>query len=280
MGDYHPQIATARLADLAEGQYGVVSRAQMRALGFSDTAIRDRVRSGRLRRIHRGVFAVVGSRALRTEGRMLAAVLACGPGAALSHRSAAALWELRPSGQRRIDVTAAGRVGARDAAIALHRVRSLDPVDATTHRGVRVTTVPRTLVDLAGVVGAPALEQALAQAEILGAYDEVALREILDRSNGRRGSAALRAALQLPPALTRSELERRFLRLCDEHGLPRPLVNMKIRGRELDRRRDAELMVAGYRVLRITYQRLLTDPEGVARTIRALLRGAYARSRP
>jgi predicted transcriptional regulator of viral defense system len=303
MGDYHPQIATPALGELAERQYGVVSREQLRALGFSDTAIRDRIRSGRLR-MHRGVYALVGFRALRAEARMLAAVLACGPGAALSHGSAAALWELRPTGRQRIDVTAGGRGGAADAAIELHRVRKLVPADVTMHRGIPVTTVPRTLVDIAGVVGASALERALAQAEILGLYDQTAMREILARSNGRRGATKLRAALHVPPACTRSELERRFLRLCDEHGLPRPLVNVDVCGHEvdfcwpdarlvvetdghayhhtrhafeLDRRRDADLLVAGYRVLRITYHRLLTDPEGVVRTIRALLAEGVAR---
>jgi hypothetical protein len=191
----------------------------------------------------------------------------------------------------------------RDAAVQVHRARRLDPLDTTTHRRVTVTTVARTLVDLAGVIDAGALERALAQAEVLGLYDQAALRDILDRSKGRRGAASLRAALHTPPALTRSELERRFLRLCDAHGLPRPLVNVEIcgyevdfawpearlvvetdghayhrtrRAFELDRRRDADLLVAGYRVLRVTYHRLLTDPEGVACTIRALLAGGVA----
>jgi very-short-patch-repair endonuclease len=229
---------------------------------------------------------------------MLAAVLACGPGAALSHRSAAALWGLRQTDQQRVDVMTAAQRGRRDPTIALHRPRALDAVDLTTHRGVPVTTVARTLVDLAGVVGAGALDHALLQAEVLCLYDHAALSEVLERSNGRRGANALRAALGVPIVFTRSELERRMLALCRRHRLPLPMVNAVVCGHEVDfywpaarlvvetdgrkyhgtrrafehdRRRDAELLVAGIRVVRITYRRLKFESDAVARTIRALL---------
>ncbi|MGH2948485.1 MAG: DUF559 domain-containing protein [Solirubrobacteraceae bacterium] len=228
---------------------------------------------------------------------MLAAVLACGPGAVLSHRSAAALWELRPSARERIEVTSAARVGERERAIELHRVRRLEPADVTVHRDVPITTVARTFVDLAGVIQPEALERALAQAEILNLFSLNAMLDVLSRSNGRRGAQALRAALTEPPALTRSELERRMLALCRRHRLTKPLVNATVCGFEVDffwpaarlavetdggayhrtrrafeedRRRDAELLLAGYRVLRITHRRLRFDPHGVARTLRAL----------
>jgi hypothetical protein len=197
-----------------------------------------------------------------------------------------------------VDVTTAERRGVRDRAIDLHRARSLDPADVTEHRGVPITTVARTFVDLAGVVDEPALKRALNQAEILGVYDHTALEEILARSNGRRGAKALRAAIAAPPAFTRSELEARFLTLCADHGLPPPLLNAAVCGYEVDflwkkarlivetdgyayhhtrqafehdRRRDAELKRAGYEVLRVTYWQVRKEPEWVASTIRALL---------
>jgi very-short-patch-repair endonuclease len=296
MGAYRPQLHTPEL-ELAERQYGVVARAQLRALGLSNSAIRERVRQGRLQRLHRGVYAV-GHRALRPEGRMLAAVLACGPGAVLSHRSAAALWGLRPSDRVRVDVTTAAHGGTGQSGIDLHRVRSLDPADVTEHRGIPVTTVARTFVDLAGVVEKPALQRALNQAEILHLYDHAAFIETLDRSNGRRGAQALRAGLASPPAFTRSELEAQFLTLCRQHSLPQPLLNAAVCGYEVDflwrqarlivetdgyayhrtrqafegdRRRDAELKRAGYEVLRVTYWQVRREPEWVASTVRALL---------
>jgi very-short-patch-repair endonuclease len=299
MSAYRTRRDTPRraLADLADRQHGVVARDQLRERGWSDTAIHRAVAEGRLRRMHLGVYAV-GHRSLRVEGRWLGAVLACGPGAALSHRSAAALWELHRSDRDQIDVIGLRRRGTVDPVIDLHRTRRLEPRGVTMHRGVRVTGVARTLVDLAGVVEQSVLERVLAQAEVLGLYDHGALIDALDRSNGRRGARALRAAISAAPTMTRSELERRFLRLCARHDIPRPLVNATVCGHEVDflwpsarlivetdghayhrtrlaferdRRRDADLMLAGYRVLRITHRRLLTDPEGVARTVAALV---------
>jgi very-short-patch-repair endonuclease len=288
----------SRLAGLAEKQHGVVAREQLRALGLGEHAIVRRVKQGRLQRLHRGVYAV-GHRALRPEGRMLAAVLACGPGAVLSHRSAAALWGLRYNDRARVDVTTTEKRGVGDPAIDLHRARTLDPTDITEHRGIPITTVARTFVDLAGVVDKPALDRALNQAEILGLYDHAALTEILDRSNGRRGAQALRTALAQPPALTRSELEAQFLTLCADRGLPQPSLNAAVCGYEVDflwrqanlivetdgyayhrtrqaferdRRRDGELKRAGYEVLRVTYWQVKREPEWVASTIQALLK--------
>jgi very-short-patch-repair endonuclease len=297
MGPDDPQNVTPALITLADRQYGVVAREQLRAIGMSDTEIRNAIRRGRLRRMHRAVYAV-GHRALRAEGHWLAAVLAGGPGTALSHRSAAALWELCRSDRGRIDIIVCTRRGDPDPALDVHRPRRLDAADVTSHKGIAVTTVARTLADLAGVVGDPVLARAVAQAEVLGLYDHGALCDVLNRSNGRRGARALRAAIDTSPTFTRSELEGRFLRMCAKHGLPKPLVNVVVCGHEVDffwpaarlivetdghtyhgtrhafetdRVRDAELTVAGYRVIRITYRRLRTDPAGVAATIRALV---------
>jgi very-short-patch-repair endonuclease len=288
----------SKVMALADRRHGIVTRRQLHALDLSDTAIRGWIRRGVLHRVHRGVYSV-GPGALAVEGRMLAAVLACGPGAALSHRSAAALWGLRQTDQRRIDVTAVVDAGRRDRAITFHRTRTLD-ADRTTHRGVPITTVARTLVDLAGVVPVAAVERALSQAEVLSLYDHTALDEVLERSNGRRGARALRAALGVPIVFTRSELENRMLALCRRHRLPTPQVNAIVCGQEVDfywpaarlivetdghkyhrtqrafeddRRRDADLTVAGHRVVRITYRRLVNESDAVAGTIRALLEG-------
>jgi predicted transcriptional regulator of viral defense system len=142
------------LAELAERQWGVVSLEQLRASGFGDGAIKSRARSGRLHRLHRGVYAV-GHRSLRREGRFVAAVLACGPGAVLSHRSASWHWGLLGTDQAAVDVTA--RRGRRGGpGVRLHRARSLDARDTTTHRGIPITTVARTLLDLAATVPDPA----------------------------------------------------------------------------------------------------------------------------
>jgi hypothetical protein len=158
----------------------------------------------------------------------MAAVLACGPGAALSHRSAAACWELLPSAASLIDVTAAlTRAGA--PGIRLHRSRSLDARDTTTQRGIPITTIPRTLLDLAATVHASTLERALAQAQRAHLYDHRAITDLIARSNGHRGTGALaRAIAHEEPKWTRSEYEAWFLALVRDAGLPEPLVNLTL----------------------------------------------------
>jgi hypothetical protein len=186
------------VSELAGRQWGVVSAAQLRALGVSRSAIARRVRAGQLHRLHPAVYAV-GHGVLRVEGRRLAAVLACGPGAVLSHRSAAAHWGLLKSDQTRIDVTARrGRHGA--PGIRLHRSRSLDAQDTTRHQGIPTTTVHRPLLDLAATARAGELERALAQAERLRIYDHRALQSVIARSTGHRGTAILARATTREPS--------------------------------------------------------------------------------
>jgi predicted transcriptional regulator of viral defense system len=289
------------LAELAEEQFGVVSLAQLRGLGLGDRGVRHRVRAGRMRRLHRGVYAV-GHGVLRPEGRRLAAVLACGEGAVLSHVSAAAHWELVDSAAVRVDVTApvtrAGIPGIR-----LHRSRSLDARDTDTHRGIPITAVPRTLLDLATTVRSDRLERALAQAQRLQLYDHRAITDLLTRSNGHRGTGALaKATSREDPKWTRSELEAWFLTLVRDAGLPEPLVNSYLaapdhprlevdfywpthhliveldgwethRTRaafERDRARDAALTAAGWRVVRFTSRE---RRHTIQRRLRALLPG-------
>ncbi len=184
----------------ADRQWGVVSRAQLLAIGVAASAVDFWVRSRRLQVVHRGVYAV-GHARLRVEGRRLAAVLACGPGAVLSHRSAAAHWGLLSTQQQPIDVTA--RRGRRNApGIRAHSSHSLDAQDTTRHEGIPTTTVSRTLLDIAASSRASDLERALAQAEILRLHDHRAITDVLARFNGHRGRGALAGAITAEPTPT------------------------------------------------------------------------------
>jgi very-short-patch-repair endonuclease len=286
------------VARLASRQWGVVSRPQLRALGVSRGAVEHWLSVGRLQPLYRGVYAV-GHRALRVEGRRLAAVLACGAGAVLSHRTAAAHWGLLRTDQTGIDVTALrGRHGA--PGIRLHRSRSLDAKDTTSHHGIPITTVHRTLLDLAATARGSELERAVAQAERLRVYDHRAITHLIARANGHRGRAALAEATAREAKWTRNEWEAAFLNLLREAGLPEPLTNdafevpdhghcepdyhwpacrviVELDGFEThgtraafraDRAKDAALTAAGYRVLRFTRD---DDPELAIKRLRALL---------
>ena len=230
----------------------------------------------------------------------MAAVLACGPDAVLSHRDAAALWGLRPSARAAIDVTVHGKRRDGQHGITIHRTRSLPEDERTVREGIPVTTVGRTLLDLAEVVDSRQLERACEAAERLRLFDLQEIEKLVRRHHGRRGLAAVRKVLgdiDEPPA-TRSELERRFLDLCGEAGLPPPRVNTQVAGFEVDvawpearlvveldghefhrtraaferdRARDAAaLQVAGHHVLRVTDRRLRREPAAVIDDVRAL----------
>lgn len=209
----------------------------------------------------------------------MAAVLASGTDAVLSHRSAAALWAILPSDRARIEVTAP-TVRAREG-VEAHR--SVIPADErTTIAGIPVTTVARTLLDLAAVESGHRVQRALNEAERRGLGDNPSLTDLLHRYGPRRGSAKLRR-LTVTDELTRSELERRFLRFLDDHNLPRPQTNALVEGYEVDaywpehnlvveldgfafhstrrafdtdRERDRILQAAGHRVVRITASHL------------------------
>jgi Transcriptional regulator, AbiEi antitoxin len=177
------------VSELASRQWGVVARRQLLALGASTAVVDAWVRRGRLHRVHQGVYAL-GHTALRVEGRRLAAVLASGPDAVLSHRTAAAHWGLLRTDQTRIDVTAPrGRHGA--PGIRLHRSRSLDAQDTTHHQGIPITTVTRTPLDLAATARPSELERALAQAERLHLYDHRAVHATIARANGHRAATGV-----------------------------------------------------------------------------------------
>ncbi|MGH2925786.1 MAG: DUF559 domain-containing protein [Solirubrobacterales bacterium] len=266
------------MARVAGRQRGVVSLAQLAHAGVGSSAVSRRVRSGRLHRVHRAVYAV-GHRHLDAEGRWLAAVLACGPGAALSHRSAAALWGIRAQSSGPIEVTVPGLSGRRRRrGITVHRSSTLALADALLERGITVTTPARTLADLRRALAADQYEAAVDRAEILR----------LD-VGPQPGFEADRS---------RSELERLFIRLCRRHHLAVPETNVRVgafevdflwrerglivetdgfrhhrtrRAFERDRARDARLAVLGYRVIRVTHRQLTSNPKAIAATLRALL---------
>jgi very-short-patch-repair endonuclease len=281
----------AAVAALASRRHGLVTRRDLHSLAVGDGSVSWWVRTGRLHRIHRGVYAV-GHPVLTQEGRWMAAVLACSDGAVLSHRSAAALWGVGREG-RRIDVSVP-RGGSGPRAVAVHRPRRLERDETTVLRGIPTTTLPRTLVDLADVLTDRELSRAIHVAEV---EHSLAARTLV-AVNGRRGGGRLARVAGADRDRTRSDLERRFERLCARHGLPKPRTNDRVAGFEvdfhwrgerlvaetdgwsfhrtrrafeLDRRRDQTLARAGYRVLRFTHEQVTREPAEVAATLRAAL---------
>ncbi len=273
------------MAELAARQHGVVARRQLMQLGFDAGAIKYRTGLGRLHPLHRGVYAV-GHAKLTVHGKWMAAVLACGPGAVLSHRSAAALWELITA-PAKIDVIGSGN---RRNGMQLHRTRSLPREDRAVHLGIPVTSVTRTILDLKGRY----LKYAVEQADRQGLVDFGQLQ--------RRATGELKRMLAkyTEPPDTRSPLEQRFFELCRTAGLPLPSMNATVGGFvvdafwpdrrvvveldswkfhksreqfERDRERDAVLQLAGHRVLRLTDRRLDQERETVLRELRLLCGG-------
>jgi Protein of unknown function (DUF559) len=285
----HIGATDATIAALATAQHGVVARKQLLALGLTHEAIARRHRAERLHRLYNGVYAV-GHKVLTIEGRWMAAVLAAGTNAVLSHGSAATAWDLRPLGAGAVHVTIPGDPGRnRRQGIRVHRSRTLTAADTTSHRGIPITTPVRTIIDLATTLKGRPLEQALDLADQHGVID---FAELKPRPIPRSLQAIL--TRYAAPHLTRSELEDRFLALCDDHGLPRPSTNTRIEGIEVDfvwgrlrlivevdgyryhrspssfeddRERDVVLTLAGWTVLRFTWAQVTTRPEWVAGAI-------------
>jgi very-short-patch-repair endonuclease len=295
----------AQLIALATRQHGVVAISQLRSLGLTTGAIRHRVAVGRLHAVHAGIYAL-GRPDVPVEGRWMGAVLACGPDALLSHRSAAALHGLLPTSQSAIDVTVPRRVGISRPGISVHRPTCVVFVDRATARGIPCTSVARTLLDLAAVAPRGVLEKACDQAEVTRVLDWSAIHELVSRARGRRGVRNLRAILARAGSgdVTRSELERRFIALCRHEGLPHPAVNewLTVGGEEMqvdflwrdervivetdgyathgtrqafrrDRRRDRMLALAGWRVARFTWEEVTEEPTHVTAVVRKLLAG-------
>jgi Protein of unknown function (DUF559) len=288
---------------LAGRQHGTVAAFQLHALGVSKRMIRRRVAAGRLHHLHASVYAP-GHDSLTRHGRWMAAVLAGGPDAVLSHRSAASLWRIRESSAHAIDVTVAGRRSR--AGIAFHHSH-VPPDERTIEHAIPITTAARTLLDLGTVLDRRRLERALNQAEVLRLADATSLPDLLDRYPRRRGSSLLRALVReqrISTQVTRHELELRFLEFLEHVGLPRPETNalvevrhrrfevdclwrrerviIELDGRgthdihsafDTDRERDRILQAAGWRVARVTWRHLHRETNDLEADLRLLLRG-------
>jgi predicted transcriptional regulator of viral defense system len=300
-----PTPLDLRIAQLADCQHGVIALLQLLGLGLSAAAVRHRVAIGQLHRVHAGVYAV-GYPRLTRKGHYMAAVLACGRRSALSHRSAATHRELWYSSRGLIDVISPRRPGRRRAGIDAHTSSTLLARDVEEVDGIPCTSVARTLLDLGAVVPRRVVERAFDEAAFREVLDATAIEDVLARAGHHRGAGVLRAILaeHVPGSTrTRNDLEEAFLAICDRGGLPRPEVNAWIaiepngyeadflwrtqrfvaetdggaahttrRAFERDRRRDQQLTLAGYRVVRFTYNQVLGAPADVERTIRGLLR--------
>jgi Transcriptional regulator, AbiEi antitoxin len=228
------------LAELAEGQHGVVAARQLVEIGYSRNAIAYAKASGRLRQLHRGVYAV-GHRSLTWHSRCLAAVLSCGSNGVASHRSAAWVWGLIRYRPDCFDVTVPVRRRHARSDLRLHYARLTDE-DWDHREDIPVTAVPRTLLDLAAILPAERLNHALERSEELKLFDLRPMDALLARAGGHRGAGRLRRALALyrPPPFSRSGLERRFLELAQRAGLPQPSPGYNVAGYELDVYWEAE----------------------------------------
>ncbi len=183
------------LAELADAQHAVFGLDQLLELGLNARAAQKRAIAGRLHRIHKTVYSLVPKALLKREGLYMAAVLSCGPGAVLSHRSAARLHELRSDGYTRIDVTVPKRSHRAHSGVAVHRSTTLTEADITVVKNIPVTTITRTLFDVAEVVTQRQLERAFDQAEILEALDLVKIDDQFARNPTRRGAKKVRKVL-------------------------------------------------------------------------------------
>lgn len=292
------------------GQHHVMTLAQLENLGLSARAVRHRVATGRLHRLHRGVYAIGRPTA---EGRWMAAVLASGEGAVLSHRSAADLWGMRSAARARIDVTVKGSTGRVRTRIDVHSGAALTPEDVAERDGIPCTSLARTLIDLAAVVDRRALERAVDRAEEIQAFDLGAVADALERLRGRAGTARLARVIEsyAGPVSTRSEMEERLLELIRVAGLPEPEVNawipleegagyrpdflwrdarliVEVDGRAYharrsafrhDRRRDRRLALAGFETRRYDASEILERGARVVGEIRAFLGRSSHQSR-
>ena len=194
MGDRRVQPSSVRAWALVEAQHGVVARRQLLELGFSPKAIKHRIATGRLRPVWRGVYAV-GRPQLTRYGHWMAAVLACGAEAVLSHRSAAALWGFLQATRGPVDVSVPARLAPRYPGIRVHRRAGLRPSEVTRLHGIPVTTPACTLIDIAIGLGAKRLEAAVNEADKLDLIDPDRLRTALDGREGQHGVGPLRALL-------------------------------------------------------------------------------------
>lgn len=296
--DAKPLRRGQELAALASRQHGVVSIRQLRRLGYSHSSVQKSVGSGRLHRLHQGVYAV-GHTNLPLHGHCLAAVLASGPHALLSHYSAGWLLGLISTRPIPIHVTTP-LPRKRRGPIRIHRSETLTDEDRALEKRIPVTSVARTALDLAAIVRFRNLRRLIRRSEELRVFDLADFRSILTRNQGHRGAAPLSRALAIyePPRLTRSEFEREFAARAERMGLPSFTTNFSAAGYELDvywpelrfgveldvyathgapepfeedRRRDEDLKLAGIELTRVTGHRFEQEPRQVMDRVARLL---------
>jgi very-short-patch-repair endonuclease len=295
------RVDDAAIAALAVRQHGNITRRQLEDLGLSDRAITYRVKAGRLHRVFTGVYSV-GKPPVTPLERASAAVLACGPGAALSHGSALSLWGLDNHWHTPFEVVVPG--DRRPKGIKVHRCTTLARRDITTQLGIRVTTPARALLDTAPRLPDTRLTRAVNDALHSRYMHQSDLAEIHARLPRHPGAARL-LPFTAKPRITRSELEDAFLAFCQTHRLPQPQTNIRIAGYlvdayfpaerlivevdsyefhadratfESDRDRDADTLLAGFPTVRITYERMQRSPATEAARLRAIL--SRGRSHP
>jgi predicted transcriptional regulator of viral defense system len=294
VGDKRKRVGHETLARLATRQHGVVSTEQLAALGYTRSSAAKAASVGRLHRVHRGVY-VVGHQRLTWHGRCMAAVLAASPSVA-SHLSAGWLWGLLQFRPETLHVTCR-RSRHAERPFVTHTA-DLTPADLTRRDGIPVTSLARTILDLAVDSRERTVRRFIRQADDDKAFDLRAMEDLLARTKGHRGQAKVRAALELydeTPAFTRSGLERRFLEVVREAGLPMPSMNLFVAGYEIDaywaearfgveldiygthgsclsfeedRERDDELLLAGIETTRVTGPRLAREPGAVVESVR------------
>jgi very-short-patch-repair endonuclease len=292
-----------RLGELAERQYGLVERGQLDRLGVGRGAVLARLKAGRLHRVYGGVYSV-GHRVLNRQGRWMAGVLASGPDAVLSHWSAAALWMIRPNSRTIIDVTCPHKSRTWSGITRHHKALPADEVTAMD--GIPVTSVPRTILDLAATTSTDDVENLIREMEFLELRDRLSLWHLIGRYPGRRGVRKVRVALERikdePVGRKKSRLEERFAPFLRQHRLPLPRFNdwiflgakrfqvdchwpdlrqiVELDGwqghstrtafRE-DRHRDRVLGVHDYHVTHLTWNQLEDEPGEIASDLRVLL---------
>jgi very-short-patch-repair endonuclease len=291
---------------MAGRQHGVVARWQLLAAGVGSRAIEVRLDRGSIHPLHLGVYAV-GHRALDVKGRWMGAVLAAGRGAVLSHQAAGQLWGIVPRRPAIPEVTRPGKFRPRPGILCHQTTLPADEVGEVD--GIPVTSVSRTLFDLAAILPPRGVERAMGETEVRGFTDRLSLPDLLDRYPRHRGTATLRRLLaaRTPGGITRNDFEELFVAFLDAHRLPRPRFNatLPVRGRllevdclwreelfvaeldgravhgtdrafENDRQRDRILLVEGWRSTRITWCQLRDEPAAIAADLRELLRGTVA----
>lgn len=280
--------------DLARNQHGVVSSDQLQEVGYTRQAIYHRIRTGRLHPLHRGVYAV-GRPHVTDHGRWMAAVIACGAGAVLSHSSAVALWRIGSERRGLVELSLPSLSRRCRPGLQIHQRPSLQDLDVTTKFGIPVTTPVQTILDMTPRLDRRGIERMINEADKYDLTNPPALRRALDHRSGEPGVALLREILDRRTfRLTKEELERRFLPLVRKAGLPVPLTGQWLNEFEVDfywpdlglvvetdglryhrtpaeqardRLRDQAHTAAGLTQLRFTHEQVRYEPDYVRRIL-------------